>query len=217
MGASSDPAAASTETAEPIDASSSHSSESEAPEITLLVAPLEWKADATRERVFVVDTGRCVLTFRASTERVRQRWLRALKLEHAMCAHQLASGAQADFFLHAMCGCAEAVAAALAAGQPVDAVDDEGATALMGAAAKGHLPVVVLLLEGGAGVDLKAGPGLTALLMAASEGHLPVVQRLLAAGADASAELDGMSAAELAAEGGHADVVKCLEQAVAER
>ena len=70
-------------------------SESEAPEITLLVAPLEWKADATRERVFVVDTGRCVLTFRASTERVRQRWLRALKLEHAMCAHQLASGAQA--------------------------------------------------------------------------------------------------------------------------
>jgi ankyrin repeat protein len=135
----------------------------------------------------------------------------------AVVALLLANGAETDFFLSAMCGGAEAVAAALARGQAVDAVDDDGATALMGASTKGHLEVVELLLGKGADVNLVAGPGLTALLMASSEGHLPVVQRLLAAGADPRAKFDGMSAPALATESGHEAVARCLKEAVAGR
>jgi hypothetical protein len=56
--------------------------------------------------------------------------------------------------------------------------------------------------------------------MASSEGQLQVVQRLLKGGADAEAEatlhplLKGMTVAEIAEEGGHEEVAKCLRQAL---
>jgi len=61
-------------------------------------------------------------------------------------AYLLARGASCDFYTAALVGQAASVAAALEAGQDANATDDDGCTALMGAAAKGH-------------VEVKKGPG----------------------------------------------------------
>jgi len=85
----------------------------------------------------------------------------------------------------------EKVRKALAAGADVDSVYDAGCeryTALMRAAATGHLHVVDKLLKAGAnpdqgGVDATFTSGITPLMLAARAGHAPIVKRLLEAGA----------------------------------
>lgn len=69
----------------------------------------------------------------------------------------------------------------------IDAVDKDGASALIAAAASGRDGMVRLLIENNAKVDLKDNDGWTALMYAASGGHSSVVKELIEAKADINA------------------------------
>jgi hypothetical protein len=61
---------------------------------------------------------------------------------------------------------------------------DDGSTPLNIASARGHIPVVTLLLEHGASVDLANDKGVTPLMSTSAKGHIPVVRLLLEHDAD---------------------------------
>lgn len=88
-------------------------------------------------------------------------------------------------------------------GEPVDATDTVGHSALWVAAARGEMDIVNLLLSHGAEVDFRSRAcglekGMTPLLIAAENDHRDVVERLLTAGARGDLKLDdGRGAADL--------------------
>ena len=68
-------------------------------------------------------------------------------------------------------------------GARIDEKDKDGNTALLLAAANGHLPVVQWLLkEGGARIDEKNNMAIPRCCWQPADGHLPVVQWLLKEG-----------------------------------
>lgn len=69
----------------------------------------------------------------------------------------------------------------------IDAVDKDGASALISAAATGRDGMVRLLIENNAKVDLRDNDGWTALMYAATGGHWSAVQELIDAKADLNA------------------------------
>lgn len=82
------------------------------------------------------------------------------------------------------------VQAALAAGVDVNSPTPYGATALSFASDRGHLPIVVLLLEAGANPNVKdTFYGATPLTWATSNEHFEVLSALLAAGAAGADEM----------------------------
>lgn len=82
-------------------------------------------------------------------------------------------------------GSLPAVRALLNAGADVHAADTQfGQTALMWAAAEGHVSVAERLIENGAKVNQRVGSGFTPLLFAVREGQIPMVRALLKAGAN---------------------------------
>jgi len=105
-------------------------------------------------------------------------------------------------------GDSSALAAQLASGAPVDALDRHGQSALMLAAVRGHLAAVRVLVEAGADLDRTAKYGLSALMLAVVNRHEPVARLLAAAGADLSVRgsgppgFSGKTAAQLAREAG---------------
>ncbi len=107
------------------------------------------------------------------------------------------------------------VARLLDAGARVDAQDNGGYTAMMLAASNNHAEVVDLLLQRGAMVDhQEATKGWTALIWAAKQGHASTVATLLSHQADRTLkDFSGMTAAEWAGAGGHAEVQRLLESA----
>ncbi len=87
-------------------------------------------------------------------------------------------------------GDAAGVQAALEAGVDVNAATPYGATALSFASDRGHLPVVVMLLEAGANPNVKdTFYGATPLTWARSNQHFEVLSTLLAAGADGADDM----------------------------
>jgi len=78
-------------------------------------------------------------------------------------------------------------------GANIEAVDDLGMTALLEAAANGHISVVRLLAEKGgkAALEVRNSTGSSALVCAAEKGHAEVVKALVEAGADIDALCDG--------------------------
>jgi ankyrin repeat protein len=79
----------------------------------------------------------------------------------------------------------EAVNALLSHGADVHAKESKrGQTALMWAAAEGHVEPVQALIEAGADFRARLDSGFTPLLFAVREGHIGVVRTLLKAGAD---------------------------------
>jgi ankyrin repeat protein len=87
------------------------------------------------------------------------------------------------------------VKALLARGADVNAKDRKGQTALMWAAADGHVEVVSLLLEAKAEFKNAVPSGFTPLLFAAREGRIEVVRVLLKAGADVNDAIQGKKGA----------------------
>ena len=91
--------------------------------------------------------------------------------------------------------------ALLEAGAEVDAKDNDGATALMEAARRGHAAAIAALLAAGAEVEAKYNEGATALMLAAQGGHAAAIAALVAAGAEVEAKDDnGMTALMFAEE-----------------
>ena len=59
-------------------------------------------------------------------------------------------------------------------GIDIDAQDDKGSTALMGACYNEHLSVMEVLLQAGADVNIQTEGGYTALMFASSDGKFKV-------------------------------------------
>jgi len=93
----------------------------------------------------------------------------------------------------AIVGDADAVRRLLELGLPVDAVDNQGCTALLRAAGGGHRALVDLLLARGADPQLAAHSGATPLSAAVSMRHGDIVDRLIVAGASLEQRLPGES------------------------
>src|SRR4029077_18507369 len=87
-------------------------------------------------------------------------------------------------------GKAGAVTALLAHGADVNAKESwRGQTALMWAAAEGHVDVIRALLAHGADMHARSNGGFTPLLFAVREGKIAAVKTFLEAGADLNESL----------------------------
>ena len=91
----------------------------------------------------------------------------------------------------AIVGDIDAVRRLLDLGLPVNAVDNQGCSALLRAAGGGHRALVELLLERGADPTLAANTGATPLSAAVSMRQLEIVERLLESGAGLEQRLPG--------------------------
>ena len=117
----------------------------------------------------------------------------------------------ADLVAAAASGDLAAVDKLQALGLPLDAVDEQGASALLHASGNGHAALVAYLLEHGADAGLLASSGATALSAAVSAQHGDVVDVLLAHGVDVDQRVAGGSTAlMIAAALGHAGMVEQL-------
>ena len=98
----------------------------------------------------------------------------------------------------------------------LDAIDDDGATALhLAASSGGCWPAVMVLLEAGADAHMSDRDDLTPLHAAASSGHAPVVDALLARGADPkAASSEGWTVLHAAASEGKIDVIDVIMKAI---
>lgn len=95
----------------------------------------------------------------------------------------------------------------------IDVRDDEGRTALTGAAAGGHESIVRLLLNHGADVSARDSHGRTPLHWAATENRVGVVDVLLSSGRDVDinvADADGCTPLHYATEEGYEAMVTAL-------
>ena len=145
---------------------------------------------------------------------------------------ELLSG-ETPVMVAARAGSADVVRHLAAAGADLDRQGSRGQTALMWAAAQRHPQVVAVLLEAGADLDIRSDVWTqvmavpphskpeynreiphgsnTALLFAVRAGDLPSARILVAAGADVDdADAWGVSAAVLAAHGGHRELLEFL-------
>ncbi len=124
-----------------------------------------------------------------------------------------------DLMLAAVTGDTKTVKSMLAKGRNINttninAVNQYGSTALMGASAGGYEEIVQALLEKGANVNIRSRDQSTALMFAARNGHAAVVRALLAKGADVTVKNNSsQTAATLAVDQGHDEVVAILNHA----
>ena len=117
----------------------------------------------------------------------------------------------------AIVGDTDAVRRLLDLGLPVDAVDNQGCSALLRAAGGGHRALVDLLLARGANPGLAANTGATPLSAAVSMRQAEIVDRLLEAGAGLEQRLPGeVTVLMLAAALGLPELVSRLLHAGAE-
>jgi ankyrin repeat protein len=117
----------------------------------------------------------------------------------------------ADLIDAAASGDVAAVEKLLALGLSIDAMDAQGATALLRAAGRGHADVVACLLARGADPARAASSGATPLSAAVSTRHHAVVEVLLTHGVSADQRLAGGGTALMIAAGlGYADVTNLL-------
>uniref|UniRef100_UPI002148A27F ankyrin repeat domain-containing protein n=1 Tax=Endozoicomonas sp. SESOKO2 TaxID=2828743 RepID=UPI002148A27F len=95
----------------------------------------------------------------------------------------------------------------LAEGVNVNAVMNNGVTALLVASSQGHNDIVECLINAGANLNARTKNGATPLFIAAREGHTDIVQRLIGAGADLNAPRDGATPLFIAAQENNTDCV----------
>lgn len=85
---------------------------------------------------------------------------------------------------------------------------------LQAAAARGHLDVLIVLLDNGADPNRQWRAGETALYLAAAAGRYAIVEALLEGGADPRIVAASGSPLRAAREAGHSDVVSLLSGAM---
>lgn len=108
-------------------------------------------------------------------------------------------------------GNVEEMVALLDAGAPINAVNNEGNTAVMMATQNNHVDAVKMLIEQGADLNLRNDRQDNVLLYAGAEGLLEIVQLAIKAGADTTlTNRFGGTALIPAADRGHIDVVEEL-------
>jgi uncharacterized protein len=97
-------------------------------------------------------------------------------------------------------------------GTDVNALDDEGYTALVYATNSGHEDVAKMLIDKGADVNAKNKGYWTPLHQASKDGHTEIVELLIAKGADVNAQEQKYDNTPLhnAAYNGHVDVAELL-------
>jgi len=100
----------------------------------------------------------------------------------------------------------------LEAGADIEAMDQEGLTALMNAAENGTESTVAMLIQHGAQVDAASNAGFTPLIVAAAGGHSKACALLLDKDPTiiSKTHSEGVDALMYAAAGGHAETVKLL-------
>ena len=168
----------------------------------------------------------------AASENGSTAVLRTLLAAGADPNRELLSG-ETPVMVAARAGSGEVVRQLAAAGADLDRQGSRGQTALMWAAAQRHPEVVQALLDAGADLSVRSDVwtqvmavpphsrpeynreiphgGNTALLFAVRAGDLPSARVLVAAGADVDdADAWGVSAAVLAAHGGHRELLEFL-------
>lgn len=120
---------------------------------------------------------------------------------------------QTPLFAAAQNGHAEIARLLLQAGADPNVQDHYGTTALIFAAGRGHLEVVRALVDHGADLDHRGGRAdATALMTAAELGRGAIAELLVVRGANPLLrDLEGWTAAELAAQHGHAALAARLE------
>ncbi|TMS38043.1 hypothetical protein L596_004856 [Steinernema carpocapsae] len=111
----------------------------------------------------------------------------------------------------ARCGHTD-IARLVIAESELDDTDNDGWSALLNAAHKGHIEIVQLLLDAGSAVDQTDLMGWTALMWAVYKNHLPVVEVLLEFTAHVNMidEEDGLTPLIVAAGRGFTDIVQKL-------
>lgn len=93
----------------------------------------------------------------------------------------------------------------------LNAITNDGTTALMFAAQNGHSEVMELLLRNGANLDQQDNNGLSAFMRAAWGGHIAAMELLLANGAVIDQKSrTGLTAVMMAARGGHKAAMRWL-------
>ena len=123
------------------------------------------------------------------------------------------SGEHTPLMIAALEGDLETVNALLSLKANVNVPDNEGRTALMFAVVNSHAEIVEALLRAGARVNARARDGGTALMLAASNGNAQITRLLLNNGAKTGYRYvsTGETAADLAADRGHTEVVEILQ------
>jgi ankyrin repeat protein len=107
----------------------------------------------------------------------------------------------------------DAVQKLLDRGADVNAQDDDGDSALHGAAQNGNIEIMDLLVAKGANLNLKNKVGGTPLMWAAVYGHEDAARRLLERGADPSLkDADGKTARDWAVVNGRKNLVALLQK-----
>lgn len=107
---------------------------------------------------------------------------------------------------------AQGVRQAIEAGANVNAHHQHGKTALMKAAARGHVEIVKILLDAQADVNSQDMWGNTALMLAANRGHTEIVELLQEQGASANTRNKaGFTAAHLARQEGNFEIAALLQ------
>ncbi len=122
-----------------------------------------------------------------------------------------------DFILSAKEGYTGRLERLIQVGANVNAVDENGSTALMWAAQEGHAGSVTTLLANGADVNIANVSGSTALMYAIGSGNANIVTQVLDAGADINAaEIDGYTALMYAVSQGNVNIVTQVLEAGAD-
>ncbi len=92
----------------------------------------------------------------------------------------------------------------------VNAVDENGVSALRFTAQYGHRAMTEYLLDKGADPNLRAKDGMSPLLAAVQMGHKEIVGMLLDRGADVNTRAKGVNAPMVAREKGHSEIERLL-------
>ncbi len=119
----------------------------------------------------------------------------------------------ADIFSAAAQGRLAEVRQLVLQGAPVDGVNAQGRTPVMGAAFYGNLQMVELLLAEGVDISRADNQGMTVLMLAAQSGNPELIRLLVANGADIAAKNSaGQSAEQVAKMRGQSTIVVLFEE-----